>query len=58
MVDVRLSSLDAETLSEQALNDIADACREALVKILSAWVTGHWQKLSFGNLETWIKHWR
>jgi nicotinamide-nucleotide amidase len=30
MVDVRLSSLDAETLSEQALNDIADACREAL----------------------------
>ena len=30
MVDVRLSSLDAEVLSEQALHDIADACREAL----------------------------
>ena len=30
MVDVRLSSLDAEVLSEQTLHDIADACREAL----------------------------
>ena len=30
MVDVRLSSLDSDILSEQALHDLADACREAL----------------------------
>ena len=30
MVDIRLSSLDSDILDEQALNNLADACRDAL----------------------------
>ncbi|MEC9123004.1 MAG: nicotinamide-nucleotide amidohydrolase family protein, partial [Verrucomicrobiota bacterium] len=30
MVDVRLSSLDGDVLTEQGLHDLADACREAI----------------------------
>ena len=56
MVDLRLSSLDSDILSEEELHKIGDDCRKNWVKTLPVLAAHAWLKLFSANYDPWIKH--